>query len=88
MSLLVQLLVLELQNNSLTGSVPKSWGSMGSLGYMDMSRNNITGSLPSWDSVRASSYLLYSMHACVMLLQPYASASASAPAMMMGQSEI
>ncbi len=54
MSLLVQLLLLELQNNSLTGSVPKSWDSMGSLGYMDMSRNNITGSLPSWDSVRAS----------------------------------
>lgn len=50
----LQLLVLELQNNSLTGSVPKSWDSMGSLGYMDMSRNNITGSLPSWDSVRAS----------------------------------
>jgi len=28
------------------------------------------------------------MHACVMLLQLYASASASGPAMMMGQSEI
>ncbi len=88
MSLLVQLLVFELQNNSLTVSVPMSWENMGSLGYMDMSRNNITGSLPSWYSVRASSYLLYSMHACVMLRQPYASASESGPAMMMSQSEI
>ena len=48
-SCLLQLLYLELGNNTLNGSLPLSWGSLSRLQYATLASNAFTGSVPaSW----------------------------------------
>lgn len=55
----LQLDALDLSRNSLTGSLPSSWGAMHNLQYANLASNKLTGTVPSswsnWSKVRTDS---------------------------------
>ena len=52
-----------LQHNSITGSLPGEWGSMGSLSNLCLHANRITGSLPEdWVGITASTKARVALH--------------------------
>jgi hypothetical protein len=47
------LTAIDLSNNTLTGTLPKSWSSLTSLQYLDLSSNLLLGELPAeWGSMQ------------------------------------
>ena len=48
-----QLTFFDFQGCGLTGTLSPLWGELDKLTYLDLSRNNITGSLPTWRNLRS-----------------------------------